>query len=184
MSFLSNMNIREKTLQKISERFQGVWAFTKLAMVDTKSRLSVTRLLLFIVQQSTTGSFLSFIVHFLVYLSFHLSVFTSFRLFVSLSFCALSCLLFTSHKTGCFSNRFKWTLKMSLVRVWKMVFSEFRIKYSQILLKACALINWCPVYSSIEEEMALLLHFITIWETTDCMFLRTSAAVLIFFAPH
>ena len=68
---------------------------------------------------------------------------------------------------------------MSLVRVL-MLFSEFRIKYSLILLKACALINWCPVYSSIEEEMALLLHFITIWETTDWMFLRTSAAVLIF----
>ena len=60
VAFLSNMNIREKTLQKISERFQGVWAFTKLAMVDTKSRLSVTRPLVFIVQQSTTGSFLSF----------------------------------------------------------------------------------------------------------------------------
>ena len=87
VAFLSNMNIREKTLQKISERFQGVWAFTKLAMVDTKSRLSVTRLLLFIVQQSTTGSFLSFIVHFLVYLSFHLSAFPPLPLFVFSSLC-------------------------------------------------------------------------------------------------
>ena len=85
MSFLSSMNIREKTLQKISERFQGVWAFTKLAMVDTKSRLFVTRLLLFIVQQSTTGSFLSFIFssicHF-IFPSLPLFVFSSLCLFV------------------------------------------------------------------------------------------------------
>ena len=85
MSFLSSMNIREKTLQKISERFQGVWAFTKLAMVDTKSRLSVTRLLLFIVQQSTTGSFLSFIFSSICHFIFPplpLFVFSSLCLFV------------------------------------------------------------------------------------------------------
>ena len=87
VAFLSNMNIREKTLQKISERFQGVWAFTKLAMVDTKSRLSVTRPLMFIVQQSTTGSFLSFCLCLFLSLclfSFRVSVSTSLCLFVFL----------------------------------------------------------------------------------------------------
>ena len=87
VAFLSNMNIREKTLQKISERFQGVWAFTKLAMVDTKSRLSVTRPLMFIVQQSTTGSFLSFCLCLFLSLclfSFRVSVSTSLFLFVLL----------------------------------------------------------------------------------------------------
>ena len=96
MSFLSSMNIREKTLQKISWIFQGVWAFTKLAMVDTKSRLSVTRPLMFIVQQSTVVSlFLSLFVF--IPFSFF---FSCFRLDFLMSFCLFVpflCSLFSSN---------------------------------------------------------------------------------------
>ena len=131
------------------------WPWSTLRAVCPSRVLSC---LLFNSQQP--GRFSLFSLFVFISLSFF---FSCFRLYV-----LMSLYLFVPLYVPCSAVTKRVASKTALNELSRWVWWECgkrsSLKDSPILLKACVLYKQCDVYSSIEEDMTLLLLFIIIWE--------------------